>query len=183
MGNAAFISHQWVGNVHPDPESKQLRVLQNALKHVLCGVGNIPFDIFTETFFPRAKPFPVSDLQAKPLHLWYDYMSCPQLERHHSRDVGRESSLARAIDSIPGYIARCKFFFALCPVVESESLGKVFTGLSWCGFHANYVLATCLASVEAGWASMWSLTAKVCQGLSFSSDALLDSMDLPAVQG
>ena len=132
MGNAAFISHQWVGNVHPDPESKQLRVLQNALKHVLCGVGNIPFDIFTETFFPRAKPFPVSDLQAKPLHLWYDYMSCPQLERHHSRDVGRESSLARAIDSIPGYIARCKFFFALCPVVESESLGKVFTGLSWC---------------------------------------------------
>ncbi|CAE7288982.1 B'ETA, partial [Symbiodinium sp. KB8] len=114
MGNAAFISHQWVGNVHPDPESKKLRVLQNALKHVLCGVGNIPFDIFTEMFFPRAKPVPVSDLQER-----------------RAGEAGSESSLASAIDSIPGYIARCKFFFALCPVVESESLGKVFTGLSW----------------------------------------------------
>ena len=36
--------------------------------------------------------------------------------------------------------------------------------------HANYVLATCLASVE------WSPTAQVCQGLPLSSDALLDSM-------
>ena len=35
LGNAAFVSHQWVGKDHPDPESKQLRVLQDALQRIL----------------------------------------------------------------------------------------------------------------------------------------------------
>ena len=35
MGDAIFVSHQWVGNMHPDPESKQLRVLQDALTRML----------------------------------------------------------------------------------------------------------------------------------------------------
>ena len=32
LGNAAFVSHQWVGKQHPDPEAKQLRILQDALQ-------------------------------------------------------------------------------------------------------------------------------------------------------
>ena len=32
MGNAAFVSHQWVASNHPDPECMQMRVLQDALK-------------------------------------------------------------------------------------------------------------------------------------------------------
>ena len=59
------------------------------------------------------------------------YMAPAINQERRAGEAGSESSLASAIDSIPGYIARCKFFFALCPVVESESLGKVFTGLSW----------------------------------------------------
>ena len=41
MGNAAFVSHQWVGDNHPDPEFKQLRVLQDALTHLLCLCGSV----------------------------------------------------------------------------------------------------------------------------------------------
>ena len=48
MGNAIFVSHQWVGNQHPDPESKQLRVLQDALTHMLSNLHHIPVDGFTE---------------------------------------------------------------------------------------------------------------------------------------
>ena len=133
LGNAAFISHEWVGMQHPDPECKQFRVLQDALKHMLSDLQQIPLDPFTENYFPSAQPLPASDLRVAPLYIWYDYFSCPQLE-FPSLGTGPESprpNLARAVDSIPAYVARCKFFFALCPVVETSSLGKVFTTFSW----------------------------------------------------
>ena len=45
MGKALFVSHQWVGSMHPDPEFKQFRVLQDALRNVACwsreGTGGI----------------------------------------------------------------------------------------------------------------------------------------------
>ncbi|CAE7594129.1 Ankrd44 [Symbiodinium sp. CCMP2592] len=133
LGNAVFVSHEWVGHHHPDPECKQLRVLQDALKHMLSDLQQIPLDAYTENYFPSAQPLPASDLRVAPLYIWYDYFSCPQLE-FRSLGTGPESprpNLTRAVDSIPAYIARCKFFFALCPVVETSSLGKVFTTFSW----------------------------------------------------
>ena len=133
LGSAVFVSHEWVGHHHPDPECKQLRVLQDALKHMLSDLQQIPLDIYTETFFPSARPLQVSDLRAEALYVWYDYFSCPQLE-FPSLGTGRDrprANLARAVDSIPAYIARCRFFFALCPVVETSSLGKVFSTFSW----------------------------------------------------
>ena len=133
LGNAVFVSHEWVGLQHPDPESKQLRVLQDALTYMLSDLQQIPLDVYTEIFFPGAPPLPASELRAAPLYIWYDYFSCPQLERPRlgTDPETPRPNLTRAIDSIPAYIARCKFFFALCPVVESTSAGKVFTTFSW----------------------------------------------------
>eukprot|EP00439_Symbiodinium_sp_Y106_P030000 s6010_g3.t1 len=71
------------------------------------------------------------------LYLWYDYFSCPQLEQVISPTMpaaGPSSPLSNAIDSIPIYIARCKFLFALCPVVESSRKDQVFSpfpGVAW----------------------------------------------------
>ena len=39
--------------------------------------------------------------------------------------------LVQAIYSIPAYISRCAFFFALCPVIDSATQSKVFTPFSW----------------------------------------------------
>ena len=41
------------------------------------------------------------------------------------------SELSKAIDSIPAYVARSRFFFALCPVVLNPRLHSVFTPSSW----------------------------------------------------
>ena len=134
MGNAIFVSHQWVGSKHPDPESKQLRVLQDALMHMLSNLHHIPVDAFTEVHVPRTRPLQTADLKAAPLFIWYDYFSCPQLESCISLntfDRQEGSQLSRAIGSIPAYVARCRFFFALCPVIESLSLEKVFTSFTW----------------------------------------------------
>ncbi|CAE7226524.1 Ank3 [Symbiodinium sp. CCMP2456] len=142
MGSAAFVSHQWVGKSHPDPEFKQLRVLQDAIHHMLSNMKHIPLDQLTESLVPGSTSLDLKAMKARPLFIWYDYFSCPQLESHiPDRVVHQMSNLDQAISSIPAYVSRSTFFFALCPVVDSESQDKVFTqgtwaSRGWCKFEA-----------------------------------------------
>ncbi|CAE7823293.1 mlkA [Symbiodinium microadriaticum] len=134
MGDAAFISHQWVSNQHPDPDFMQFLVLQGALRRMLFQSHHLPTDVMTEVYLPRRKAFDTAQFRQAHLYLWYDYFSCPQLEQLISPTTpaaGPSSPLSKAIDSIPTYIARCKFFFALCPVVESLRTDRVFSPFSW----------------------------------------------------
>jgi len=97
-GKAMFVSHQWIGNHHPDPEAKQFRVLQNSLRNILAGTSAITVDINTENItFGTSLNFSRSDFTSNPLFLWYDYFSCPQLEF----GMHDASNLQKAIDSIP----------------------------------------------------------------------------------
>ena len=41
MGKALFVSHQWVGRRHPDPDFIQFSVLQEALRHLMSEVQYI----------------------------------------------------------------------------------------------------------------------------------------------
>ncbi|CAE7823403.1 ANKS1A, partial [Symbiodinium necroappetens] len=133
MGNAAFVSHQWLSKHHPDPELKQLRVLQDALRHLLHKLTSVPVDPLTEVYVPTAQSLPLRDFQSKLLYLWYDYFSCPQLgQSGESRRAGRSGSqLADAIDSIPAYVAECSYFLGLCPVVDCPDDGRVLGPISW----------------------------------------------------
>ena len=129
-GNAAFVSHQWVGLDHPDPEFEQMQVLQAALRHAILKLNNIPLDVITEIVLPAAKDLPTSKLLSRPLFIWYDYFSCPQLDEPEWARGGVKN-IARAIESIPAYVTKCAFFLVLCPVVESRSLSKILTPSTW----------------------------------------------------
>ncbi|CAE7780491.1 unnamed protein product, partial [Symbiodinium pilosum] len=144
MGNAAFVSHQWVGDNHPDPEFKQLRVLQDALTHLLSGSQHVPLDMFTELYVPSTKRLRSLELRSSPLFIWFDYFSCPQLlgqgaVQPDDGDLSRATiSLTASFCNQPdesdlskAYVAKCRFFFALCPVVPQVSLGSVFTPMTW----------------------------------------------------
>ncbi|CAE7336193.1 ANK2 [Symbiodinium pilosum] len=87
----------------------------------------------TEGSVPNAKPLPMKEFQAKPLFLWYDYFSVPQLEerKSYTTDERDGSQQARAINSIPSYVARCRFFLALCPVLDCPSEAKVLSAATW----------------------------------------------------
>ena len=122
MGSAAFISHQWVGENSPDPDFRQMSVLQDAIRSLMSTQKRIYHDIHTEMFL-NTSGLCTSALSSNPLFFWYDYFSCPQLDKN--RDF------QQAVVSIPGYIARCEFFFALVPVIENPRLCKVFTPSSW----------------------------------------------------
>ncbi|CAE7930402.1 unnamed protein product, partial [Symbiodinium necroappetens] len=151
LGNAAFVSHQWLGRDNPDPQFEQFRVLQQALRHVMHNLDLVPLDAYTETIVPQAKPLHTSVLRAKLLWIWYDYFSCPQLEAALSQ--GKHScSLLRAIDSIPAYVAECSFFFALCPIIETQDGSKLRTASSWS---------------QRGWCRLERVCRELCQDSSW----------------
>ncbi|CAK9030340.1 unnamed protein product [Durusdinium trenchii] len=73
MGNAAFVSHQWVDRSHPDPQFKQLSVLQDALRNAMSRtMREISLDVVTATVMPSTKSLPTSELWSRELFLWYD---------------------------------------------------------------------------------------------------------------
>ena len=130
MGNAAFVSHQWVDSSHPDPECKQMRVLQEALKEMMGNLKSIPVDLLSEGHNPNLKPLPTSKILSEPLFFWYDYFSCPQTECL-SEHFPHSSKLPDAINSIPAYVDECSFFFALVPVLENPSGTNLITPFTW----------------------------------------------------
>ena len=144
LGKAAFVSHQWLTQRHPDPDFKQMGILQDAVRRILSSSGSISLDPVTEAVVQTAKPFPMKDFQRQVLFFWYDYFSCPQLQyptpvaHDHEADIPQQSS---AINSIPAYVARCDFFLALCPVLPSDSEGKVITAGTWSSHLLDRVLA------------------------------------------
>ncbi|CAE7599951.1 BMY1 [Symbiodinium natans] len=132
MGRAAFVSHQWLASHHPDPDFKQMRNLQDALKRLLGGRGSVSLDQITESFVRTAKPIPMQEFQVQALFVWYDYFSCPQLEERKSFGAEADGSQqACAINSIPAYVAKCRFFLALCPVLDCPFEGKVLSAATW----------------------------------------------------
>eukprot|EP00439_Symbiodinium_sp_Y106_P073874 s897_g14.t1 len=156
MGKALFVSHQWVGTQHPDPEGTQLRVLQQALRFAMSEMKYIPLDFVTELSIPSAKGLPAAALLSNPVFVWYDYFSCPQLEGTQQEDPppgrnGPRLTLADAISSIPTYIAACSFFVALCPIIQLPQQSQVLSPGTWAGHRREDVLARGRrASVVAG---------------------------------
>ena len=125
QGKAGLVSHQWAARDHPDPEMKQMRVFQDALRHLLKDKGIVPLDCITETFLTSAKAIALTAFQSEALFLWYDYFSVPQ--------VGDSHNQAKAIQSIPAYVAACSFFFALVPFIEDTALSPMsWSHRGWC---------------------------------------------------
>lgn len=130
LGRAAFVSHQWVGGSHPDPEFKQMQVLKDTLRHLMSGESEVSVDLLSEAVYFRSKGISAEEWRAKRLFLWYDYFSCPQLEQKPTGPIS-SGNLTRAIDSIPVYVSRCDFFMALCPVLSNPEGSQVFSDYSW----------------------------------------------------
>eukprot|EP00438_Fugacium_kawagutii_P034653 Skav201619 [mRNA] locus=scaffold5983:31296:31829:- [translate_table: standard] len=98
LGKAMFVSHQWVTPDNPDPELKQLGVLQQALGNLISGRSQVSLSVEIESMFGRVKCPKAADFIS--LYLWYDYFSCPQ---GHTPEAVAERELA--ISCIPAYVA------------------------------------------------------------------------------
>ncbi|CAE7678059.1 ANKHD1, partial [Symbiodinium sp. CCMP2456] len=118
-----FVSHQWAGCDHPDPYFSQFKVLQDALRNVMEGSSLISGTAF-ELYTGQQSLISAEDLCSMPLFIWYDYFSCPQ-------SFHGEQSRLMAIDSIPAYVERCRFFVALCPPIRHKTIDTVLNKQTW----------------------------------------------------
>ncbi|CAE7630980.1 Ankk1, partial [Symbiodinium pilosum] len=123
-GNAMFVSHQWAGAEHPDPNFEQFTVLQDALRNAMSGTSLISGNISIELYTGQQVCVSAKDLTSKALYIWYDFFSCPQSSaRAHDRQL--------AISSIPAYVDRCQFFVILCPHVRHAKHQLLLNKRSW----------------------------------------------------
>merc|ERR1740123_832423 len=135
---AVFVSHQWLGRSHPDPDGTQLRSLQRFMRaaavketkdffspsdwETLKGGTNPRKSNRVASFrsdiadaFSRYTPETDDDVVASELaasFIWLDYFSVPQMV------ASDDSSQMRAVYSIPYYVLHSSFFFVLCPRVQ-----------------------------------------------------------------
>ncbi|CAE7375517.1 ANKRD44, partial [Symbiodinium pilosum] len=148
MGQAMFVSHQWLSIHHPDPDAEQLRTLQRALNNILSNASQVRLPAATEIYLGRVQCPTVHTFKAGRLFAWYDYCCCPQ---GASDDAARDRQ--EAIDSIPVYVARCRFFVILCPALRHSDLNFTLSQQTWSqrGWCRTERVAVELAEREDGW--------------------------------
>ena len=72
-----FVSHQWLGFHHPDPNAEQLNVLQLVLKKLIAKQMTIQADLWSEYNEGKAT---TKDLDGVgKWHMWLDYFCVPQM--------------------------------------------------------------------------------------------------------
>mmetsp|Transcript_63060 Transcript_63060/g.148088 ORF Transcript_63060/g.148088 Transcript_63060/m.148088 type:complete len:620 (+) Transcript_63060:68-1927(+) len=122
--DAMFVSHQWAGRDHPDPNLDQFKVLQDSLRNMMSGKGMISGNISFELYAGRETQIFARNLVAKPLFIWYDYFCCPQ-------SASAAASRQLAIESIPAYVDKCQYFAVLCPHVRHAKHEHLLNKRSW----------------------------------------------------
>eukprot|EP00435_Cladocopium_sp_Y103_P064725 s980_g26.t1 len=119
LGQAMFISHEWSGRRHPeprptrlgqelgdlglrttnDPYGEQVRVLQEALHHMLHVADTVPVEFASELIFGHDRGMMTSELKSRELFVWFDFFSCPQLEGSVAgiQDVQQQNAIKRSL--------------------------------------------------------------------------------------
>eukprot|EP00913_Durusdinium_trenchii_P035974 g33658.t1 len=131
--NAVFVSHQWASFEHPDPRFHQLCVLQQTLTYLLRTNLSVKSNLATYVVLKHGAKISSAEWRAKPLLIWYDYFSIPQLDNLSASVSVDEmgSDLQKAVESIPSYLRRCKFFVILAPAVEHVDTGELLSKHTW----------------------------------------------------
>mmetsp|Transcript_70354 Transcript_70354/g.205759 ORF Transcript_70354/g.205759 Transcript_70354/m.205759 type:complete len:363 (-) Transcript_70354:69-1157(-) len=101
MGPLIFITHTWLGHTHPDPRGCKLALLKEFLR------GSI--ERMKAQGHEHTNPLGMEPCQN--VYVFLDYWSIPQAQK---------SLQAKAVRSIPAYVARCSALVCLAPAARHE---------------------------------------------------------------
>lgn len=132
MGSVTFVSHEWSGLSHPDPQQKQLHALQDALRGFRDRSLQLTYDpVALMRRFQKTLSY--NELQKLSRGwLWIDFLSIPQrcaCETDEDRQQQQEQ-LREAIESLHTYVAHSSYFLILAPVQHHEQ-GRLMDYSSW----------------------------------------------------
>jgi len=119
----AFVSHQWLGNRHPDQTGAQFKVLQEALRGAIDGSVKVQSDTIMEFMRGHRVLTPTERVLLRDGYIWMDWFCIPQ-------DPGCKDEMQLAVESIPSYIDCSDVFVALVPSLRHES-GQICDYESW----------------------------------------------------
>eukprot|EP00438_Fugacium_kawagutii_P003792 Skav211105 [mRNA] locus=scaffold3323:19083:36601:- [translate_table: standard] len=144
---AIFVSHEWSGRNHPDPNGTKLQVLQGLLRNLIAKKLKIQWDIVYQFYGGMQKEAEIQRLQTA--HVWLDYFCVPQVvQGHFTPDLAKNQ--LPYIDAIPTFVGHCNLFLALVP-----SNMHVDTG-SQCNFNSWLQRGWCRTELWCHFLSAWS---------------------------
>lgn len=73
-----FVSHQWLGDRHPDPKNQQLPVLQKAFRSILNGIP-VATDVASQFFGDRKVLTKADRARIQEAYIWLDWFCVPQI--------------------------------------------------------------------------------------------------------
>ena len=123
-----FVSHQWLGRHHPDPDGTRLRVLQGLLKNLMAKTLRIDTDLVSQFNGLRVTEAGLGDVADG--YVWLDYFCVPQLSDGLAGPEMADEQLLY-IESIPSYVDLCQVFLALVPKAVHHDTGASCAFQSW----------------------------------------------------
>ena len=127
-----FISHQWLGIEHPDPEGEHMAVLREVLRKILKGSLSVEEDVVSTAYGHHVSLDRRVKEELGKGYLFYDWFAIPQVTVRQpgvNEDVTK-SEMARAVNSIPSYVEVSNAFIALVPVKQHKDT------MEWCGYSS-----------------------------------------------
>ncbi|CAJ1334481.1 unnamed protein product [Effrenium voratum] len=126
-----FVSHQWLGVSHPDPEGQQLSVLRKALRSLLDNTLTVEADI-SAVDLGKKLPRNASERMANG-YLFLDWFAIPQVTARIAgvNDADAKSDAALAVQSIPAYVEASDLFIALVPPLTHVDTGVRCSYVTW----------------------------------------------------
>ncbi|CAK9015369.1 unnamed protein product [Durusdinium trenchii] len=128
-----FVSHQWLGSVHPDPDGRHAAVLQGALQGVLNGSLQIELDVAYDTTIGFEDVVEYARQQVLAGYIFLDWFAIPQITARVEgvNEESTKSDAALAVQSIPFYVETSSIFLALVPEVKHHDTRKYCNYASW----------------------------------------------------
>ncbi|CAE7193030.1 unnamed protein product [Symbiodinium natans] len=125
-----FVSHQWLGYRHPDPQGQQLAALQGILRNLMARRLKVESDITSQFYGKNYILSKAEHHQISEGYLWLDYLCVPQLVEGYETQGLPEEQL-RYVHSIPCYVDLSHVFLALVPKAVHENGVELCDYYSW----------------------------------------------------
>ena len=114
-----FISHQWNGFAHPDPNGRKMEVLSKVLRDLRDGCYKTETDPFHVLLYKQNTITSASEWKEllSNAYVWYDWVSQPQPSQGTSQEEVKrlERDLVSALDSVASYVERSDTLVILSP--------------------------------------------------------------------
>lgn len=125
-----FVSHQWLGRSHPDPDGQHASILRRSLEGMIHGTLQAEFEIEDEAPRRRRLLEPSSIGQG---YLFLDWFAIPQITARAEgvNEEATKTDAARAVQSIPFYVEVSDVLLALVPELVHTETGQYCNYTSW----------------------------------------------------